>query len=681
VITHRACRAAVFVCGALAWSAPLRAQGGVSRSYLDTTCAPCKDFFQFANGRWLASATIPAAYASTGVGRELDDRNEDALRQVLEGSVAAADTARDPTVRKLGAFYGSCMDSLEADRVGIAPIAEELGHIDAIRTTADLQGEVARLVELQIFAPFYFAAEADPKESSRNIGQLYQAGLGLPDRDYYLKTDPASDSLRQTYVAHVARTLVLLGTPTARARSDAQHVMQLETALAESSMTLVAQRDPNAVYHKMSVHELQVLAPGLDWAAFFTALGVPALGTPGATLDVSQPAFLHLVSAATASVSLDDWRAYLRWQLADAMAPTLGRAFFNEAFQFQRVLRGVEEPLPRWKRCAQAADDAMGQALGKVYVAREFPPAAKARVLDMVNHLQAALADRIRRLTWMSDSTKAQAFIKLQAVLKKIGYPDTWRDYSALETRRAWPYAVNALHARTFEQRRQLAKIGHPVDRTEWQMTPPTVNAYYGPPFNEIVFPAGILQPPFFDPAADDATNYGAIGAVIGHEMTHGFDDSGRQFDAQGNLRDWWTAEDARRFTERAHRVVVQFDSYVAIDTFHVNGALTLGENIADLGGLTIAYYAFEQTLAGKSRPPDIDGFTPEQRFFVAFAQSWRSLTRPETVRLRVLTDPHSPPRWRVNGPVSDMPEFASAFGCPQGDPMRRPDSVRAEVW
>jgi len=661
--------------------APLAAQHGVTRAYLDTTCAPCTDFFGFANGAWLKTAAIPAAYSSTGAGRELYDRNTETLRQVLEGAAAAVDTAHDPTLKKLGAFYASCMDSAAAERAGATPIADELRRIDAIRTRRDLQAELGRFNRLQIFTPFYFSAEADPKESSRNIGQLYQSGLGLPDRDYYLKTDPASDSLRRQYVAHVARTLRLLGTPAAVARRDARRLLQFETALAESSMTLVAQRDPNAVYHKMTVRELQALAPAIDWGGFFTAVGVPALAPGDAALDVSQPAFIRLVGARLADLPLDEWRLYLRWQLANAAAPTLSRAFFDEDFQFQRVLRGVQEPLPRWKRCAAATDDAMGEALGKAYVAGEFSAGAKAHVLEIVNNLQAALADRIQRLDWMSDSTKVQALGKLGTVLKKIGYPDTWRDYSALEARGSWPYGENVLRAREFEQQRQLAKVGHPVDRTEWGMTPPTVNAYYNPSFNEIVFPAGILQPPYFDPAVDDAVNYGAIGAVIGHEMTHGFDDQGRQFDAQGNLRDWWTATDARRFTERAQRVVAQFAGYVAVDTFHINGQLTLGENIADQGGLTIAYHAFEKSLEGKPRPPDIDGFTPEQRFFLGFAQGWRNLTRPQALRLRTLTDPHSPPRWRVNGSVSNLTEFARAFGCKAGDGMVRPDSVRAEVW
>jgi putative endopeptidase len=657
------------------------AQHGVNPAYIDTTCAPCRDFFTYANGAWLKTATIPAAYPSTGAARELSDHNTEALRGVLEGAAAGADTAHDSALRKLGAFYASCMDSARADRAPAAPIAEELRLIAAIGTTGDLEREIARLNRLQVYTPFYFSAEIDPKESSRNIGQLYQAGLGLPDREYYRKTDPASDSLRREYVAHVARTLGLLGAAATAAQRDAARVLQLETALAESSMTLVAQRDPNAVYHRMTVRELQTLAPAIDWPAYFTLMGVPVLGAPDATLDVSQPAFFRLVSDRAAHAPLEDWRVYLRWQLANEIAPALSSAFFAEHFRFEARLRGTKEPLPRWKRCAAASDDALGEALGKAYVEREFPPAAKARVLAMVDNLQAAFAERIARLTWMSDSTKTQAQHKLRMVLRKIGYPDRWRDYSTLEVGATAPFATNLLSARAFEGRRQLAKIGQPVDRGEWGMTPPTVNAYYSPPTNEITFPAGILQPPYFDAAADDAVNYGGIGAVIGHELTHGFDDQGRQFDAAGNLRDWWTAEDSRRFAERARRVVAQFNGYIAIDTLHVNGELTLGENLADLGGLAIAYDAFERSLAGQPQPPAIDGFTPEQRFFLGYAQGWRSLTRPEATRLRTFTNPHSPPSWRVNGPVSNSPAFARAFGCKRGDPMVRPDSARAEVW
>ncbi|HXQ29356.1 MAG TPA: M13 family metallopeptidase [Gemmatimonadales bacterium] len=658
----------------------LAAQHGVARSNMDTTCAPCRDFFEFANGAWLKSATIPPAYTNIGAARELVDRNNDALREVLDAAAAAGDTARDSAAQRVGAFYGSCMDSVAVDRAGSEPIAGALRDIAAIATKDDVQAEIARLLQVGIFAPFYFSSEADPKQSTRNIGQLYQSGLGLPDRDYYLKTDPASDSLRQSYVAHVARTLALVGTAPPAARQEADRVLALETALAESSMTLTAQRDPAAVYHKLTVPDLAAIAPAIAWPAFFAALGVPSLAAPGATLDVSQPAFLRQVNAQIATASLDTWRAYFRWHLADQLAPSLSAAFFDEHFRFQSSLEGVVTPLPRWKRCAAATDHALGEALGQAYVAREFPAASKARVLEIVNNLQSAFASHIRQLAWLGDSTKARAVVKLSALAKQIGYPDKWRDYTALVVQQSNPYGVNVLRARAFEAARQRAKIGAPVDRGEWFMTAPTVNAYYSPTNNEITFPAGILRPPYFDPEADEAVNYGAIGAIIGHEMTHGFDDQGRQYDAGGNLHNWWTLDDARRFTARAARVVAQFDGYLVVDTFHVNGALTLGENIADLGGLSIAFDALERWLATHPRTV-IDGFTPEQRFFLGYAQGWRSLTRPEVLRLRALTDPHSPPRWRVNGPLSNLPAFARAFGCAAGDSMVRADSVRAEVW
>jgi predicted metalloendopeptidase len=654
---------------------------GVNRAYLDTSCAPCRDFFTFANGGWLKTATIPAAYTSAGAARDLIDRNLDALRRVLDGAAAAADTTRDPTTRKLGLFYASCMDSARVEKAGSSPIGSELQRISIIKSRAELTGAITRLHRLQIPVAFYLFAENDPKQSSRVIAQLYQGGLGLPDRDYYLKTDPGSDSLRQAYVLHIARTFMLVGSAPAQARSDAEAVLRFETALAESSMTRVAQRDPQAVYHRMTLRELKVLAPAIDWPRYFGDLDVPAVKGDTAALDVSQPAFLRQVNARVEQAPLADWRAYLRWHLVHATSPSLSAPFFAEYFSFESRLRGTKEPLPRWKRCAAASDDVLGEALGKAYVEREFPPTSKARVLEIVNNLQAAFAERIKRLSWMSDSTKAQAEKKLAAVFKKIGYPDRWRNYSDLTVTATVPWGTNLLAARTFDQQYEVGKIGKPADRSEWLMTPPTVNAYYNPTTNEITFPAGILAPPYFDPNADDAVNYGGIGAVIGHELTHGFDDEGRQYDAAGNLRDWWTPEDATRFTARTKAVVAQYNSYVAVDTFHVNGELTLGENLADIGGLEIAYDAFQRSLAGKPRPASVDGFTPERRFFLGFAQGWRTKMRPETLKLRTLTNPHSPPQWRTNGAVSFSPEFARAFSCKAGDPMARPDSLGPAVW
>jgi putative endopeptidase len=438
----------------------------------------------------------------------------------------------------------------------------------------------------------------------------------------------------------------------------------------------VEHRDPNAIYHKMTVAELQQLTSNLTWSTILKTMGAPGDGA----VNVAQPEFVKALDSLVGRVPLDDWKAYLRWRVVDDAAPSLSSAFVNEDFRMRQVLTGARELLPRWKRCLQAADRSMGEALGQAYVEKTFTPDAKARALEMVRNMEAVLRDRLTSLEWMSEATRKQAIVKLDAIMNKIGYPDKWRDYSALTVARR-PFVLNQLAATEFERKRNLAKIGKPVDRSEWGMTPPTVNAYYSPTVNEIVFPAGILQPPFFDPNVDDAVNYGGIGAVIGHEMTHGFDDSGRQFDAKGDLRDWWTPADAAEYKKRAQLVVDQFNGYIGVDTLHVNGQLTLGENIADLGGLKIAYAAMERAMAKNGRPPLIDGWTPEQRFFLSWAQVWRRKVRPEAARQALITDPHSPAEWRVNGPLSNLPEFAKAFGCQAGDPMVRPDSVRAQIW
>jgi predicted metalloendopeptidase len=654
---------------------------GINPAFMDTTCSPCKNFYQFANGAWIDTVTIPPAYMGIGAGREIYDRNQEALRRVLQQAAANAATTKDPTLRKLGVLYASCMDSARADREGWQPIAAELKSIDAILKPAELWRTFARFEILGLATPFNYQPEADPKQSTLNIAQIYQGGLGMPDRDYYFKDDPKSQATRTEYQAHVARTFQLLGESETAAHADADRVVKLETALAESSMTRVAQRDPDAIYHKMSASALKDLAPTVDWSGYFKAVGNPDLAKAGAQLDVSQPGFVKRLDALMRTTPIEDWRAYLRWQLASAASPWLSKPFFDESFSFLSHLSGAKEPLPRWKRAAATVDQAMGEALGKAYVEQEFPASSKARMLELVDNLQATLGERIASRPWMSEATKKQATIKLGAILKKIGYPDTWRDYSALVVDPAAPAVTNLLNSQEFEARRQRNQIGQKVDRMEWGMSPPTVNAYYNPTNNEIVFPAGILRPPQFDPQADDAVNYGAIGMVIGHEITHGFDDEGRRYDAQGNLKEWWTADDAKKFKERAQRVVDEYDGFVAVDTLHVNGELTLGENIADLGGITIAYYAYQRSLRGKPRPPDIGGFTPEQRFFLGYAQAWRNKLRPEILRLRTLTDEHSPPFYRVIGALSNMPEFAKAFGCKPGDAMVRDESVRAEIW
>jgi len=658
--------------------APARQTKPIDPANLDTTCAACKDFYGFANGGWLKRNEIPAAYSQWGSFNELADRNNEVLRLVLD-DLARGTTAPTATTTKLATLYASCMDSAAVERAGATPIAGALTRISRIRDRAGVEAELAQLHNDAVQAGFGFFASPDQKRSGEVIVNVVQGGLGLPDRDYYLKPDSATAALRTAYVQHVARMLELSGTPAAAARADAERVMAIETALAKASMTRVQLRDPNATYHKMTLAELTQAAPGLDWAAYLHRRG---LDGRVAALNVAQPDFAKAVASMVGSVPVESWRAYFRWRVVNDAAPQLSSAFVNENFRFSALLSGAKELLPRYKRCIGVADARMGEALGQAYVARTFSPAAKARALEMVGNIQKVMRTRLAALEWMSDATRQQALAKLDAFVNKIGYPDKWIDYTALVVKPGDAFATNVLRADRFAVRRNLDKLGKPVDRGEWGMTPPTVNAYYNPPFNEIVFPAGILQPPFFDPNADDAVNYGGMGAVIGHEITHGFDDQGRQYDAQGNLRDWWSKEDAERFTKRADVVVAQFGGYTVGDTAtRVNGKLTLGENIADLGGLTIAYYALQKALEGKPRPAAIDGFTPEQRFFLAWAQIWRTNTRPEFARLLVNVDPHAPGRWRTNGPLSNMPEFAKAWGCKAADPMVRGDTLRAQIW
>ena len=653
---------------------------GPVRGYMDVKVAPCQDFFRYCNGAWFDSVAIPAAYTGVGAGREMNDRNQDVLRQVLEQTAARVATEKDPSLRKLGALYVTLMDSARADREGAKPLAPFLERCDRVKTRADLEAEIARLHADGIGIPFAFTALSDFKNSKQIIGILFQSGLGLPERDYYFRTDGKSDTLRREYVSHIARVFGLLGVPKEQAARDAEAILKLETALAESSLARVEMRDPNRIYHKMTVAELQTLAPNLDWVRYFQSLGVAPLAKPTGSLNVAVPKFAHQMSSLLASTPIETWRAYLKFHLARTAAPWLGRAFFAESFRFSALISGAKEPLPRWKDTVGAIDGAMGEALGKAYVARQFPPASKARVDELVGDLLAVMGERIDLLSWMGDTTKVQAKRKLASVYRKIGYPDPWRDYAALEVDVKSSALENLRRAQAFETRRQLSKVETPFDRNEWRMSPPTVNAYYSPFNNEIVFPAGILQPPQFDATADDALNYGGIGMVIGHEITHGFDDQGRKFDADGNLSEWWTADDDKLFKARAQKVIDQYNGYVAVDTLHVNGQLTLGENIADLGGVTLAYHAYQRYLERHGRK-DVDGFTPEQRFFIGFGQAWRRKLRPETERTRTLTDTHSPAFWRVNGPLSNLKEFHDAWGCKDGDGMVREAAKRARIW
>jgi putative endopeptidase len=518
----------------------------------------------------------------------------------------------------------------------------------------------------------------DLKNSDRIIASAGQAGLSLPEKNYYISQDTSMQGIRDKFQKHVAAMFKLDGETDAAAAAHAKTVLEIETKFAGVSMDLATRRNPDAVYHVMTVAQFDSMAPQLNWKRFLATMGAPASLD---TINVSQPEFFKAMDGFLTSIPVEDWKTVLRWRLLNASATRLPKRFADEDFAFRKNITGQKERLPRWQTCERNTNSAVGEAIGESYVARTFPPDAKARAKAIVDNMVSVLHDQIGQLDWMSDTTKTQAIAKLTAFTRKIGYPDKWRDYSKLEVHEG-DYDGNYKRLTEWSAARNWAKVGKPVDRTEWSMTPPTVNAYYNSIWNEIVFPAGILQPPFYDPNADDGVNYGAMGAVIGHEMSHGFDDQGRRFDAKGNLRDWWTKADADKYNAQAQRVVDQFNAYTVVDsTTHVNGKLTLGENIGDLGGLKIAYLALEKSLKEHRRPANIDGFTPEQRFFLGWAQVWRTLQSDAGAKAQVNTDPHAPAKWRVNGPLSNMPEFKAAWGCKDGDPMVRPDSLRARIW
>ena len=642
----------------------------------DTSVKPCDDFYQYANGAWLRTHPIPADRASYGSFQELSDRNREILKKILEETSARSDWPKGSNEQKVGDFYAAGMDEAAIEKAGTRPIAPLLAAIDKLKAPGDLPAVLADLHARGLEAGFNFRVAQDARESTRYIGILNQGGLGLPDRDYYTKDDAKSKSLRDAYLVHVAKVFELSGDPPEKAEASADAVMALETQLAQSSITRVENRDPQKTYNKRTLAALGSEAPGFDFPRFFTDLGASS----AAEVNVRQPRFFIAFGELARTVPAETWRTYLRWHVLRQSAPYLSKAFEEEAFAFSgKTLMGVPEQEPRWRRVQAATDQALGEALGPLYVARAFTPRAKERMRVLVENLRAALKERIDALPWMSAETKKQAQRKLAAFNVKIGYPDKWRDYTALAISRG-SYLENVRNARTFETRRNLAKLGKPIDRTEWGMSPPTVNAYYNSSMNEIVFPAGILQSPFFSEDADDAVNYGGIGVVIGHEMSHGFDDSGSQYDADGNLKNWWTAEDRKAYEARTGLIVKQFDSYKPLPDLAINGKLTLGENIGDFGGIKIAYAALQKALAGKPRE-NIDGFTPEQRFFLSYATIWRSQYRDESMRVQLNTNPHSPGRWRAIGPPSNLPEFYDAFSCAEGAPMRRAEADRPSIW
>jgi predicted metalloendopeptidase len=649
----------------------------IDQSNFDTSVKPSDDFFLYANGGWIKRTEIPADQTRWGSFNVLIERNNDALHAIAEK--VSKTNSTDSDTKKVGDYYASGMDEKTIEAMKAKPLQEQLAKIDGMNDKNDVLKEIAHLHMSGVNAFFNFASSQDDKDSTREIAQAVQGGLGMPDRDYYTKDDEASKKLRDQYVAHVTQMLTLLGEDQAKAADEAKKIMALETSLAQASRTRVELRDREKNYNKMTPDDLQKLTPDWKWADYFEGIG---LTSPG-DIDVHQPDFFKAMNTAFTSTSIDDWKSYLRWHLINATASALSNDFVNEDFNFkEKTLRGTQQIKPRWKRVITSEDGEIGEALGKLYVNEYFPPAAKARALELINNLKEALADRIKSLEWMDVATKQKALDKLAAFHVKIGYPEKWRDYSTLMIDRG-PLVLNELRAENFESKRQLNKIGKPVDRTEWGMTPPTVNAYYNPKMNEIVFPAGILQPPFFFANADDAVNYGGIGCVIGHEMTHGFDDQGRKYDKLGNMTDWWTKESADAYEKRRQAVVEQYNGYEALPGLHVNGELTQGENIADIGGVKIAYAALQKALAKhpEDRNKKIDGYTPEQRFFLAFAGIWRSKIRDEEQKLRLNTDPHSPGHFRVNGPLSDLSEFAKAFNIPDGSPMVRPADKRVNIW
>jgi putative endopeptidase len=649
----------------------------IDEAALDRATAPCDDFYEFACGGWIARTEIPPDRAVWGRGfSELQERSLRHLREILEAA-AAGRPSSEPFGDKLGAYWASCMDEAAAEAHGLDDLRAEWTRIDAVRDRTGLADAFARLHGAGIFDPLPMYADQDAKDATQVVLTIAQGGLTLPDRDYYLSSEGKSPEIRRDLAAHLRRMLGLAGLAPAGAESAAAAVEELERTLAASHLTRTELRDPKKTSNRVDRPGLEKLAPAVPWARLFGDLGHPDL----AAVNVTTPAFIAEVGRLFANAPLDGWKAYLRWHLLTAMAGerALPRAFVEERFAFQaKAFTGAKELQPRWKHCVEATDRGLGFALARVYVERHFGAEGKERTARLVREVETAMHRDLEGLAWMDAATRGKGFEKLGAIVNKIGYPDVWRDYGPLAIERG-SWFRNVLAAGRFETNRQLAKVGKPLDRSEWFMTPPAVNAYYNPAMNEIVFPAGILQPPFFNRAAPEAVNYGAIGMVVGHELTHGFDDQGRQYDARGNLADWWTPEAAKEFDRRTACVAEQFSGYESLPGVRLNGRLTLGENIADLGGLKLAHAAM--VAAGAGGGPRVAGFTAEQQFFLGYAQSWCMRYRDEDLRRRAVVDPHSPAKQRVNGPLSNLPAFAGAFQCAAGRPMVRPPGKRCEVW
>lgn len=652
-----------------------QAESNARFNAVDKTVNPCTDFYQYSCGNWMKTQQIPPDQSSWGTFPELAERNRAIMKGILE-KAAVDNPQRDSIDQKIGDYYESCLDEKTVDAKGLEPLKPELERIAAVQDKKALIDSIARVHMIGPNPLFNFYSQPDLHNADMVIAYIDQGGLSLPDRDYYLKDDAHMTKIREQYADYATKIFTLSGQTPEQAAKSAKTVLRIETALAKASMDRTARRDPKTRDHKMSSDEASQLAANFQLATFFADVNAPNISE----LNVSNPEFFKQVNQLLESEPLDAWKTYVTWHLLDGTAPWLSQPFVDANFKMQQALTGQSEIKPRWKRCVAAVDDELGEALGQRYVEQTFGAEGKQRMLKMVQALEKSLSEDIQSLSWMSDETKKQAQVKLSAIHNKIGYPDVWRDYSSVKIVRG-DLLGNFLRANEFEARRDVNKIGKPPDRKEWEMTPPTVNAYYSPPRNEIVFPAGILQPPFFDKSADDATNFGSIGVVIGHELTHGFDDQGRKYDPQGNLRDWWTAEDGKKFEERASCVANEYSGFTAIDDLKLNGRLTLGENTADNGGARIALAALHQMVNDKSgkAAQKIDGYTPEQRFYLGYARIWCELRRPELSRAMVTTNPHSPGKWRVDGVVQNSTDFEHAFSCKAGDAMVSQNACR--VW
>lgn len=660
---------------ATATSMPATSQSGYDLNNLDHSISPGDNFFGYADGGWNKANPIPDAYSRWGTFSILYQNNQKKMRAILEEAAADTKAPKGSIEQKIGDFYASGMDEASIDKAGLDPLKPEFKRIDEIKDMAGLEDEIARLHLMGVHALFSFGNMQDKKDSSKMIAAADQGGLGLPDRDYYLKKDKRHEKIRSAYVAHMGAMFGLLGENAKQAKTDAATVMSIEMGLAKASMTRVARRDPHATYHPTKLAKLQAMTPQFSWQKYFALVGIPEQQS----VNVVNPKFFTEVKKSLKDRSLADWKTYLRWHLIDRAAPYLSKAFVDEDFKMNAVLSGAKKLHPRWQRVIGTEDWALGFAVGQKYVEKYFPPESKARVLSILHNVKGALKADLEKLSWMSPATRKAAIYKLSQIHEKIGYPDKWRDYSALEIDRG-AYVLNVMRAAEFESHRELNKIGQPVDHNEWYMTPQTVNAYYDPPNNEIVFPAGILQPPFFNAKAIAAVNYGAAGVVMGHEITHGFDDQGSQYDAKGNLNDWWTKVDKKNFKERTTCIVDQFSGYTVNGDTHVQGKLVTGEAIADIGGVKLAYNAFQASDAGKAEQgKTYDGFTANQLFFLSFANVWASNIRPAEANRRITIDPHPPAKYRVNGTLADTPEFQQAFGIKDGAPMA--PKHRCEIW